>query len=169
MKEHEIPADYRKGVGIVIQSACRGKVLWCKRAGEDGGWQFPQGGLDDLSEPIADAAERELYEETGLTAKDYDLISITEDWTSYSLQGTGNEKVKGKYTGQAHRWALVRLKDSSLVIDVAKAPVPVGEELEFEDSRWVAYWYPLHAGDMFELKRRALTQALRWLAPAAFG
>ena len=165
MEDHEVPANYRRGVGVVVLHGDGTRVLWCRRVGERGGWQFPQGGID-AGEAPRETVERELYEETGLAPDQYRFLGMTEQWTGYSLPKhllKPREDIPKFYTGQAHRWALVELKDSDGVVDLDKAP-----DKEFDRVRWVNYWYPLVADDIFPLKREALSQALRWLAPFAF-
>ena len=58
---------YRKNAGIVLFNKEK-KVLLCERRGNyENAWQFPQGGID-AGESIAQAAARELAEETSVTS-----------------------------------------------------------------------------------------------------
>ena len=56
---------YRRNAGIVVFNR-RGQVLLCKRNDVADSWQFPQGGIEK-GESVAQAALRELQEETSLT------------------------------------------------------------------------------------------------------
>ncbi len=58
---------YRLCAGAVVFNT-QGKVLLCNRIDIPGEhWQFPQGGIEDGESPEA-AAQRELFEETGITS-----------------------------------------------------------------------------------------------------
>lgn len=56
--------SYRRNAGIVVFNKQR-QVLLCKRIDVAESWQFPQGGIEE-GETVADAALRELREETSL-------------------------------------------------------------------------------------------------------
>lgn len=68
----------RIGVGVMILRD--NKVLLMKRRGShgEGQWNLPGGHLD-FGETIAQCAEREIFEETGLTVTKTKLICINED------------------------------------------------------------------------------------------
>ena len=54
---------------------------------------------------------------------------------------------------------LLRLEAGEAAIDLARSPVP-----EFQDWRWVNYWYPIRK--VVHFKRGVYARALRELAPA---
>jgi putative (di)nucleoside polyphosphate hydrolase len=62
---------YRANVGIIISNPS-GKLLWCRRVGQDA-WQFPQGGIKGHETP-EQALYRELWEETGLEEAQVDVL-----------------------------------------------------------------------------------------------
>ena len=65
-----------------------GQVLWAKRLGKQGAWQFPQGGIDAGEEPV-EAMYRELGEELGLTPDSVELLGETKGWFNYDLPKDG--------------------------------------------------------------------------------
>lgn len=66
------------GVGVIIMKT--GKILLGKRKGSHGAgaWQFPGGHLE-FNESIQACAQREVWEETGLTIKNIKLGPFTND------------------------------------------------------------------------------------------
>ena len=73
---------YRLNVGIIVANS-DGKLLYCKRK-KSNNWQFPQGGIDK-NEDIFLAAQRELYEEVGISKKKIKLIKESNNWYKYDL------------------------------------------------------------------------------------
>lgn len=57
---------------VPCESSCAMSVAAVRQGDVKGYWQMPQGGIDRNEEPWA-AAQRELYEETGV--KDAELIA----------------------------------------------------------------------------------------------
>lgn len=149
---------YRPNVGIMIANAA-GRLLWARRIGQEA-WQFPQGGIG-LNEPVEDALFRELHEEVGLKPDQVRILAHTRNWLHYRLpgrvrrpDGSGNPCI-----GQKQRWYLLQLlADDSAVSLTASQPQ------EFDDWRWVNYWYPL--GQVVVFKREVYRRALKELAPA---
>ena len=58
--------EYRLNVGLIVANK-DGELLLCKRKGMNS-WQFPQGGID-FGEDSLKAANRELFEEVGISSK----------------------------------------------------------------------------------------------------
>ncbi|RDV27953.1 RNA pyrophosphohydrolase [Alteromonas aestuariivivens] len=132
-----IDADgFRANVGIVICNKM-GQVFWARRYGQHS-WQFPQGGIDE-GETAEQAMYRELHEEVGLSAKDVTILSVTRNWMRYKLPKRlirqGSDPV---CIGQKQKWFLLRLDCNEKDVDVLKTGHP-----EFDDWRWVSYWYPI--------------------------
>ena len=127
---------FRANVGIVICNKI-GQVFWARRYGQHS-WQFPQGGIDD-GETVEQAMYRELHEEVGLTPKDVSILSVTRNWVRYKLpkrlirQGSNPVCI-----GQKQKWFLLQLDCQDKDVDVLKSGHP-----EFDDWRWVSYWYPV--------------------------
>ena len=91
-------------------------------------WQMPQGGIDKKEDPLK-AAERELYEETGI--RSISLLAEAPDWINYDLpEGKIGIALKGKYRGQTQRWFAFDIKKDSM------EPTPDG--IEFQDWKWVS-------------------------------
>ena len=127
---------YRLNVGIVIAN-CEGKLLLCKRRGMNS-WQFPQGGIDNNEDPF-EAAKRELYEEVGINSKYVKLIKSSDEWYKYDVPEKSRRKIliNKNFKGQKQKWFLFRLKES------VKISFENDPDNEFDDFKWVSYWYPL--------------------------
>lgn len=127
---------YRPCVGIALFNAA-GKVFIARRAGLPDGdgqfaWQMPQGGIDPDEDP-AQAALRELAEETGVTS--VAMIGETPGWMTYDLPPAMlKSSWKGRYRGQAQKWFALRLTGSESEINVVSPPG--GHRPEFDAWRW---------------------------------
>jgi putative (di)nucleoside polyphosphate hydrolase len=109
------PSLYRPNVGLAIFSK-KGHVLLGRRAGvrKDEtryAWQMPQGGVDRGEEP-AEAAIRELHEETGLEEKHVELLEELDDWLFYDFPPALKARLAGPFFGQRQKWFAFRLTGS---------------------------------------------------------
>ncbi|MCW2308812.1 RNA pyrophosphohydrolase [Rhodobium gokarnense] len=93
-------------------------------------WQFPQGGIDKNEDP-AEAAKRELFEETSVRSAE--IIGETGDWLTYDLP---DEMIgiawKGRYRGQKQKWFAMRFTGPESEIDVDNP----GDDHKPEFSAW---------------------------------
>lgn len=130
------PLPYRPNVGAVLFNPA-GHVFVARRAdlpnaeGAPGGWQLPQGGIDDDEDP-ARAVLRELAEEIGTA--DAEVIGEHPDWLTYDLPPELiGRALGGKYRGQRQRWFALRFlgQDSDIRLDLDPHP-------EFDAWRWTA-------------------------------
>ena len=100
-----------------------------------------------------------LGEEVGLEECDVDVLACTAGWLKYRLppQFMRNRK-NPNFVGQKQKWFLLRLvsEDQRVRVDAHATP-------EFDQWRWVSYWYPL--GQIVAFKREAYRRALWELAP----
>src|SRR5262245_24969771 len=79
-------------------------------------WQLPQGGIFEGEHP-ADAAVRELREETGVSS--VSLIGEIPGWLSYELPSDlMGIALKGRYGGQRLRWFAMRFEGDDAEIDI---------------------------------------------------
>jgi putative (di)nucleoside polyphosphate hydrolase len=127
---------YRLNVGAVLLNA-QGQVLVARRAkfpnaeGDAGGWQLPQGGIDEHEDPRT-AVLRELAEEIGTA--NAEIIAEHPDWMQYDLPpellGTA---WKGRYRGQRQKWFALRFLGADAEIRLDADPHP-----EFDAWRWAA-------------------------------
>lgn len=128
-----VKLPYRRNVGIMLTNPAgqifAGQRIDAARLGTgETAWQMPQGGIDKGEDP-AEAALRELEEETGVRR---DLVTVEEvypDWLTYDLPLEVVPKIwKGRYRGQKQRWYHMRFlgDDDQIVIET--------EHPEF--SRW---------------------------------
>jgi putative (di)nucleoside polyphosphate hydrolase len=127
---------YRLNVGAALFNR-DGRVLVARRAnlanaeGPFGGWQLPQGGIDEHEDPAA-AVLRELGEEIG--TENAEIIGEHPDWMSYDLPrhllGTLH-KSGVKYRGQRQKWFALRFlgQDADIRLDLDPHP-------EFDAWRW---------------------------------
>jgi putative (di)nucleoside polyphosphate hydrolase len=149
---------YRPNVGIILLDD-DGKVFFAKR-NNDKGWQFPQGGINS-DETNDEAMYRELYEEIGLLPKHVQLLGSTAGWLKYRLPKKFQRKnSKPLCIGQKQVWYLLKFKgnDSDLSLDHTESP-------EFDDWKWVHFWYPVKK--VIKFKKGVYIKALRLLEPIA--
>lgn len=147
---------FRPNVGIILANQC-GQVLWAKRIGQDA-WQFPQGGIN-VDETPEQAMYRELYEEVGLQPEDVRVLACTRGWLRYRLPRRLMRKdSRPLCIGQKQKWFLLELvsPDEQVKVDLSDSP-------EFDDWRWVSYWYPV--GRVVAFKRDVYRRAMKELAP----
>jgi putative (di)nucleoside polyphosphate hydrolase len=134
----------------------RGELLWARRVGQDA-WQFPQGGIQHNESP-RQALFRELEEEVGLTESQVEVIACTRGWLRYRLpQRLLRRDSKPLCIGQKQKWYLLRMLAEDSEVSFANDQKP-----EFDNWRWVSYWYPL--GQVITFKREVYRQALKELS-----
>ena len=143
---------FRSNVAIVIGDG-NGRLFWAKRIRQQA-WQFPQGGID-RGESAEDALYRELYEEVGLKSNDVKIIQRSKRWLRYHIP----EQMQRKHTkplciGQKQRSFYLQMTcDPQLVrFDTSGTP-------EFDDWKWVNYWYPVNS--VIAFKRNIYRNALQ--------
>ena len=128
---------YRLNVGLIILND-NGKLLLCKRK-DVNSWQFPQGGIDFHENP-SKAAKRELFEEVGIKSTSVKLIKEMGEWVKYDIPKKSRRRnfLKKKIKGQKQKWFMYKLRDNTS-ISFENDP-----DKEFDDYKWVSYWYPLN-------------------------
>lgn len=128
---------YRPNVGIVICNL-NGQVLWARRVGQNS-WQFPQGGIN-VGESPEKAMYRELEEELGLKPSDVKILTQSKVWYKYRLpRRLVRWDEKPVCVGQKQKWFLLTLKD----LNTDKIAFNCTSSPEFDDWRWVSFWYPI--------------------------
>lgn len=145
---------FRSNVGIVVCNS-HGELLWAKRIGQPA-WQFPQGGIKKNESPES-ALFRELDEEVGLAEGDVTVLHQTKDWLHYRLPPQYvRQNGDPVCIGQKQKWFLLSLNSDDSSVQLAKHNTP-----EFDDWRWVSYWYPVD--QVIEFKREVYRKALEEL------
>lgn len=122
---------YRPCVGVMLVNQ-DGRIFVGQRNDRDqDAWQMPQGGIDKDEDP-RDAALRELWEETGVTA---DLVTVdaeTQGWVAYDLPHDVVPNIwKGRYKGQEQKWFLLRFNGTDDQVNIAT------EHPEFTQWKWI--------------------------------
>lgn len=147
---------YRLNVGIIVTNG-EGKILWAKRIGSQNAWQFPQGGVK-AGEAAVDAMYRELAEELGMQPTDVEIVAESKRWEKYRLPRRFQRKsAKPLCIGQKQKWFLLKRLGADACINLEASGTP-----EFDQWRWVSYWYPLKQVIFF--KRRVYAKVLREFA-----
>jgi putative (di)nucleoside polyphosphate hydrolase len=154
-----IDADgFRPNVGIVITNG-KGQVFWARRLGQHS-WQYPQGGVD-AGESVEQTMFRELREEVGLLPEQVEILASTKHWLRYKLP---KRLIRHDSTpvciGQKQKWFLLKLKCDESKIDFKHTEHP-----EFDDWRWVSYWYPVR--QVVSFKREVYRKVMKEFAPIA--
>jgi putative (di)nucleoside polyphosphate hydrolase len=149
---------FRANVGIVICNEL-GQVFWARRYGQHS-WQFPQGGIDE-NETAEQTMYRELHEEVGLKPEDVKILAVTKNWLRYKLpkrlvrQGSNPVCI-----GQKQKWFLLQLTCREEDVDLLHSSHP-----EFDNWRWVSYWYPVR--NVVSFKREVYRRVMKEFAPVA--
>ena len=149
---------YRANVGIVIMND-RGQVFWARRYGQHS-WQYPQGGVDE-GETAEQTMYRELYEEVGLQPEHVKVVATTKHWLRYKLpKRLIRHDSKPVCIGQKQKWFLLKLVAKESSVNLLHSDHP-----EFDDWRWVSYWYPVR--QVVSFKREVYRKVMKEFAPTA--
>ncbi|MFV0333960.1 MAG: RNA pyrophosphohydrolase [Tropicimonas sp.] len=131
MKQNTSDLPYRPCVGVMLLNGA-GDVFVGQRLDSDvPAWQMPQGGIDK-GESWRDAALRELWEETGVSADLVEFVAETQGWVRYDLPEDLIGRIwKGRYRGQEQKWVLLRYLGTDDQVRIAT------EHPEFSKWRWL--------------------------------
>lgn len=155
--------QYRQNVGLIL---LKDKKIWCgHRIGIIDGkdtksWQMPQGGIDK-NETTEQAGYRELYEETGITKSNVELIAIMNEKLKYNF----NEEVLKKYIntdyniycGQEQQWILFNFLGKDKDINLK----PTEEPQEFDMWKWDTQEFLL--SHCIDFKQNTYKLVFQWL------
>ena len=122
---------YRPCVGVVLINDAGRIFAGQRKDSASAAWQMPQGGIDEGEKP-RQAAVRELWEETGVTADLIEFMGKTDDWVTYELPPELLGRVwGGKYRGQRQKWLLYRFTGRDDQVNIAS------EHPEFSSWKWI--------------------------------
>lgn len=122
---------YRDCVGLVLRNP-QGLVFAGERSDVAGAWQMPQGGIDRGESP-AEAALRELEEETSVPRHLARVAGETAEWHHYDLPlDVIPRRWGGRFRGQRQKWFLVDFLGDDSDINLATATP------EFARWRWMS-------------------------------
>ena len=133
MKPEEIEKlPYRPCVGIMVLNAAGDVFVGQRLDRNSDAWQMPQGGVEKGEDP-AEAALRELEEETGISRDLVEIEAQTDNWLPYELPHDLVPKLwKGRYRGQEQMWFLLRFTGTDDQVNIQT------EEPEFGEWKWMA-------------------------------
>mgnify|MGYP006207529355 CR=1 FL=1 len=150
---------FRPNVGIILTND-QGQLLWARRVGGHDAWQFPQGGINPNETP-EQALYRELHEEVGLRREDVEILACTRGWLRYRLpHRLVRHNSVPLCVGQKQKWFLLRLTCRDEDVNLLKTTHP-----EFDDWRWVSFWYPVR--QVVSFKREVYRRVMKEFAPLA--
>lgn len=147
---------FRPNVGIILTNPAGG-LLWARRIGGQDAWQFPQGGIKQGEDPES-ALYRELQEEVGLSPEQVSILGVTRGWLRYRLPSRYVRQKEPVCIGQKQKWFLLSFEGEDSQINLQG-----GDSPEFDQWRWVSYWYPVN--NVVAFKRDVYRRALKALAP----
>jgi len=123
---------YRPCVGVMLANMDGHVFVGQRLDNQADAWQMPQGGVDP-GETTRDAALRELWEETGITAHLVDIEAQTRETVRYDLPHNLVPKLwKGRFRGQEQTWFLMRFRGADADVNIAT------DHPEFSAWKWLA-------------------------------
>ncbi|GAA6201804.1 RNA pyrophosphohydrolase [Aquicoccus sp. SU-CL01552] len=121
---------YRPCVGVMLMNAEGHIFVGQRRDRFEEAWQMPQGGVEKDEAP-REAALRELWEETGVTADLVEILAESAAWLPYDLPADLVPQIwKGRFRGQEQKWYLMRFNGTDDQVNIET------EHPEFSTWRW---------------------------------
>ena len=90
------------GIGVIVLND-NNQILLGLRKGRHGGLYGLPGGMLDIGETFENCSKREVFEETGLTLKNAEVISITNNIKTFETENIHNVSIillSKNYSGQ---------------------------------------------------------------------
>lgn len=158
---------YRKCAAAAVLDSS-GRLLVGERLRQPGSWNAPQGGMNaEGMESVAEAASRELFEETGLTVEAHVVpVAAQESDEGAERYRAGGWLAEAGLSGQQLHWALFFAADARLDADAARAcrlHGLGGEAPEFSQVKWA----PLDevVAQIWAAKRAPYARLQEWARP----
>jgi putative (di)nucleoside polyphosphate hydrolase len=123
--------NFRKAVGAIILDFDAGGLVVFQRTDFPESWQCPEGGIE-VGEAPEEAVVRELEEEIGLRAENFEILKKTRDFIRYDY---GKKVTLNGFDGQEKQFFLVRLRKPATELEFKYDSVT--EEVEFSNYRVV--------------------------------
>jgi len=124
----------RMCVGIVLVNNQKdvfvGKRYFKGSQQKDNYWQMPQGGVDTGETP-QEAMLRELYEETGVSSDEVEVIAESKNWYKYDIP---EEYYKKDCCSQQQKWFLLKFRGDDDTINLKTKP----RHQEFDEWKWAS-------------------------------
>ncbi|QTN34242.1 RNA pyrophosphohydrolase [Akkermansiaceae bacterium] len=139
---------YRPNVAALMVNA-DGNLLICERAGVQGAWQFPQGGVD-AGESMEQALFREVREEIGIASKHYEIISRRDGYRYLYPPDVRVKKIRkhGNH-GQEQTYFLCKLKPSAPPVNVNQIPQEFGAYRWIQPDEFDLDWLPAFKHEVY--------------------
>lgn len=121
-------ATYRPNVAAILRKPKSGKIFIAERSDHKGSWNFPQGGVDD-GEDLISALYREVFEETGVSRDQYEIVGCR---TTYRYKFPGAKLKRGIWCGQDQTYFLCDFHGKKNSIDLTNT-----KDNEFRNYMWI--------------------------------
>lgn len=127
------------GASVIVEDI-KGRILLQKRS-DNHCWGYA-GGSVELDEKVEDAAKRELFEETGLTANSLELFGVFSGEDTHYIYPNGDEvsNVDIVFICRDYSGELIRQKDEVEQLkffDIGELPKQISPPVKIALNKWI--------------------------------